>query len=202
LLLPQMDAGNMKIDYRNPRKGGGSNGPALQTVISSYVCPSANHSGAGIAYGDYRCNMGTTHNNGVMFLDSTVSDRLIKDGAATTLLFGESPFGLWGDSLSCCARIPIPSEVAAGRTAFDWVTSSPQSAGCGSVQGGCLDVVTTAPLTGETSYLIFGFGSHHPDIAIFAMADGSARPIKKSTDVAIVQSLATRDGGERIGDDF
>jgi hypothetical protein len=34
------------------------------------------------------------------------------------------------------------------------------------------------------------------------MADGSARPISKSINTGVFQALATRDGNERVGDDF
>jgi hypothetical protein len=199
LLLPQMDASFMNINFKLP-KGGQPNAPALRITVSTYVCPSANHSGAGIAYGDYRGSMGTSHTNGVLYRNSAVSDRLIKDGTSTTIVFGESPFGLWGDALSCCARVPTPSELAA-RPPFDWV-SQQNTAGCPSGSGGCQDVITTNPINGDTSYLIFGFGSHHADVVMFTMADGSARPVKKSIDSNIIQSLVTRDGNERLSDDF
>ena len=51
-------------------------------------------------------------------------------------------------------------------------------------------------------YLLFGFGSSHVDIVNFAFADGSARPVGKSISLPILQALATRDGGERVSDDF
>jgi hypothetical protein len=50
--------------------------------------------------------------------------------------------------------------------------------------------------------LIFGFGSHHTEIVNMAMADGSARPVSKTISVQIIQALATRDGAERLGDNF
>jgi prepilin-type N-terminal cleavage/methylation domain-containing protein len=231
LLLPQMDASTMNIDFRKP-KGGQPNGPALTYTISSYICPSANQNGAQLAYTNYRGNMGTTYTNGAFYLNSAVSDQMIKDGTTSTVLFGETPFGFWGDALSCCARVPQPSELS-NRTIFDW--ASPQNAagcgnntsgtggtgtggtgtggtggttgtgGTGSTGGtsttGCVDVLTLSSVT-ETYFLIFGFGSHHDDVVNFAMADGSARPVSKSISSLIMQALATRDGAERISDNF
>ncbi len=109
MILPQMDQSTLAIDFRKP-KAGPPNGPAIAIGISSYRCPSANLKGAGIAYGTYRGCMGTTKSNGVFYMNSSESDRTIKDGTSTTILFGETGFGLWGDALSCCARIPLPAE--------------------------------------------------------------------------------------------
>jgi hypothetical protein len=168
--------------------------------------------------------MGTTYTNGMFYLNSAISDQMIKDGTTTTVLFGETPFGFWGDALSCCARVPQPSELSS-RTIFDW--ASPQNAagcnnnnagggtggtgGTGGVGGtggtggttttGCVDVLSLTAVP-ETYFLIFGFGSHHDEVVNFAMADGSARPVSKSIESTIMQALATRDGTERISDNF
>ncbi len=236
LMLPQMDATTMGIDYRLP-KGGKPNSPALTNTISSYVCPSANQNGGGLAYTNYRGNMGTTYTNGTFYMNSMTSDQNIKDGTTTTLMFGESPFGFWGDALSCCARVPRPEELLptstqpVPRSIFDWA-SDKLPAGCGSSTGGggggvgtggggtgggagggvggagststgCVDIQSLQAVPGsETYFLIFGFGSHHVDIVNFAMADGSARGISKSISSVILQSLATRDGNERVSDNF
>jgi prepilin-type N-terminal cleavage/methylation domain-containing protein len=221
-MLPQMDATTMGIDFLKP-KGGAPNSPALIYNISSYVCPSANQTRGGLAYSNYRGNMGTTYNNGTFYMNSAVSDQTIKDGTTTTILFGEAPFGFWGDALSCCARVPQPSELAT-RAILDWASPDKIAAGCaagGSGGGGgggggggtggtgggtgttngCVDIQTLQSVP-ETYFLIFGFGSHHVDIVNFAMADGSARPISKSISSVVFQSLATRDGNERVGDNF
>jgi hypothetical protein len=52
-------------------------------------------------------------------------------------------------------------------------------------------------------YHIIGFGSWHTNNVVnFGMVDGSSRPIAKNIDLLILNALATRDGGERIGDEF
>src|SRR5262249_28357970 len=89
LLLPQMDASTTALDYRRP-KGGPPNGPVLPLTISSYRCPSANLNGAGIGYCTYRACTGTTTGNGAFFMNSAISDRFIKDGSGSTILFGET----------------------------------------------------------------------------------------------------------------
>ncbi|MFN0053230.1 MAG: DUF1559 domain-containing protein [Planctomycetales bacterium] len=209
LMLSQMDATTVGINFR-VAKGGPPNGPLLQTTISPYVCPSANQSGAAIAYTNYRGNMGTNYSNGVFFMNSAISDRSIKDGTTTTILFGETQFGLWGDALSCCARTPSPDirnfPNDQGRPPLDWFQGAVDSNGV--VQpfpsGGSriIDVVTGNSDPRGSGFLIFGFGSHHDDVVMFAMADGSSRGVSKSINLATLQALMTRDGNEAVGDDF
>ena len=195
LLLPQMDQGNLAIDFRK-WKGGPPNGTAIAVPISSYRCPSFNGSGAGVAYLNYRGCTGTTFTNGVFYRHSAVSDRFIKDGTSTTILFGESQFGFWGDGFGCCTRVPIPSE---NRAPIDWVGGLIT---VNDSQRQYKDVVTLNLAGPPVSYMFFGFGSSHLDVVMFAMADGSARPISKSINIVILDALATRDSGERISDDF
>jgi prepilin-type N-terminal cleavage/methylation domain-containing protein len=192
LLLPQMDASTTSLDFRRP-KGGPPNGPALQLTISSYRCPSANLNGAGIAYCSYRGCTGTVTGNGAFYMNSSISDRFIKDGSSSTILFGETQFGFWGDGASCCARVPLPTE---NRPPIDWysqLTAAPS--------GSYVDVVTGSG-SGSPQYMLFGFGSPHQDLVMFGMADGSQRPINKSINLMILNALATIAGNERVSDDF
>jgi hypothetical protein len=140
--------------------------------------------------------MGTTSSNGVFYGNSSVSDRTIKDGTTTTIMFGETPFGFWGDAFGCCARVPLPSE---NRPPIDWagaLIDTPSAIWFDVVTGISLNIVDPG------QYMIFGFGSPHQDVVMFAMADGAARPVSKSINILILDALATRDSGERISDDF
>ncbi len=203
LMLPQMDAQTTALNF-NMKKGGPPNGPALTQSISSYRCPSGNFKNAGIAYSSYRGCTGTTATNGTIYGNSAESDRTIKDGTTTTILFGETQFGFWADAMSCCARMPLPppppgqTATTPTRPPIDWVSTPPTLVGSGQL----LDVVTLISGIPPAQYMIFGFGSHHQDVVMFAMADGSARPINKSVNTVILDALATRDGGERVSDDY
>jgi prepilin-type N-terminal cleavage/methylation domain-containing protein len=218
MLLPQMDAETTALNFAAP-KGGGTNGPAFPMKIKTYVCPSANISGAGIGYCTYRGSPGSRpislsgsgapfySNDGVFYMNSDVSDRNIKDGTTSTILFGESQFGFWGDSLSCCARVPYAFPAPGSstpewqtRASIDWINTNPISV------GGPLNEITGLPQASLPSstfqYLAFGFGSPHVEVVMFCMADGSAKGISKSINPVTLSALATRDSGERISDDF
>jgi type II secretory pathway pseudopilin PulG len=198
MLLPDMDANTTSLDFRQ-KKGGPPNGPALNMTISSYKCPSSNITGAGIGYCNYRGCTGTTTSNGAFFMNSSVSDQNIKDGSSSTILFGETQFGFWGDAASCCARVPLPSD---NRPAIDWFSALTQGSG-----QTYYDVVTGSTpawpgVSMPPQYMIFGFGSAHPGSVMFAMADGSQRQINKSINLIVLEALATISGNERVGDDF
>jgi type II secretory pathway pseudopilin PulG len=208
-LLPDMDASTTSLNYSQP-KGGPPNGPALAMTISSYKCPSTNLSGAGIGYCNYRGCFGTMPNapNGAFFMNSATSDQNIKDGTSSTILFGEAPFGFWGDALSCCARVPRPPLPANGnandqrfenppRPPIDWFSPAGPAA-----SGNYLDVVSGQSVPGPPQFSVFGFGGPHPGSIMVALADGSQRPINKSINLAVLEALATISGNERVGDDF
>jgi prepilin-type N-terminal cleavage/methylation domain-containing protein len=213
LLLPQMDASTTALNFSAP-KGGGLNGPAFAMKISSYVCPSANINGGGIGYCTYRGSPGSRpislsgsgppyySNDGIFYMNSDISDRFIKDGTTTTILFGESQFGFWGDSLSCCARVPYPVAVpgmatpeSQTRAQIDWMGSAVNGAG-----SSFTEVTLAQQSAGAAQFVVFGFGSMHTELVMFCMADGSSRGISKSISPVILSALATRDSGERVSD--
>ncbi len=194
LMLPQMDAAATNINFNLPKanananaNANGNNMAAVQMVVASYVCPSAalpNARPGNWGYGVYRGCTGTTANNGTTYMNSANSDRTIKDGFTTTILYGESQFGLWADALSCCARVPNPAinPADANRTVFDFMAPQASNGGGG--------------------FFILGFGSWHDESVNFAMCDGSTRNINKQVDMGVMQALATRDTGERVSNDF
>lgn len=186
LMLPQMDAQNAGINFREG-KFSPNNMAACQVAISSYVCPSAalpSGRPGGWGWSTYRSNMGTTYTNGTGYLNSAINTKSIRDGLTTTLLFGETAYGLWGDGKSCCSR------VADDKPLFDWSSGAWQ------------DFPADNPSAKTSNYYLFNFGGWHDDIVNFAMADGSARSVSRTIDKQIMMNLATRDGGERQGDDF
>ncbi len=198
-MLPQMGAGTVNVNFREA-KSSANNVAAAATAVASYVCPSASLPNArpgGFGYATYRGCMGTSPpatagpgtptSNGILYANSAVSFRGIRDDTTQTLMFGESLMGFWADGNSCCARV-----------ADDNFDGRPDRGTDGQVP-------TSAPSVFDTYWQssgihFFGFGSWHVDLVHFAMADGSARAISKNVNFQIMQGLATKSGSERIPD--
>lgn len=191
LIVTQMDANTLAIDFRLPKAPGNSNWTAIQNSIKSYSCPSASLAAGrpgGWGYTTYKVCMGAglnsmgqgNYQNGVSYMNSQVGPSGISDGTTSTIMFGESQYGFWGDALSCCVRIPAQSE--ARPALFDWNT-------------GLVQVSMPA-----SQYAIFGFGSYHKDVVNFTLCDGSARSIIKNIDINVLNALGTRNGREQLGE--
>jgi prepilin-type N-terminal cleavage/methylation domain-containing protein len=196
LILAQMDQTTIALNFNLP-KNDQYNWGRIQTPIAPYVCPSNTSTGgtgpSGLGFTSYRGCMGwwptldaqgnvnPAANNGIFYKNSDVSDRDITDGFGQTIMFGETPFGgFWGDSYACCAR------ARDDQPNFDGYWNSPSDPACPSAQ----------------SIHFFGFGGPHPDICIFAFADGHAASVPKTIDTNVFRALCTRNGRENISESF
>jgi hypothetical protein len=178
-----------KFDPMNPMTAT-DNMAACQLPLPSYVCPSnglPSNRPQGYGYSNYRGCMGVTATNGMLYQDSAVGFRQIRDGESQTLLIGESLFGFWGDGNSCCARVKDDDNNNIHDRGTDGLDPSMRPS-----------TFDTYWQTSGVRY--FGFGSWHLDVCNFALADGAARSIGKNIDFRILKSLATREGAERIGE--
>ncbi len=204
MILPQMGSTTVGVNFKTLKFDApmpGDNMSAIETPIQSYVCPSSALPSnrplfpvtpprpQGLGYSNYRCSMGTTPNNGMMYQDSAVGFKSIRDGETQTLLFGESLFGFWGDGNSCCARV-----------ADDNMDGIPDRGTDGVLMSARPSTFDTYWSVSSGGFLIhyFGFGSWHADVCNFALCDGGARSISKTIDFKILKMLATRDGAERV----
>ena len=196
LILPQMGSGVVGVDFSRPKFDPMNptlitdNMVACQQLISPYVCPSSSLPPSrpqGYGYSNYRGCMGVSPTSGMMFQDSAVAFKQIRDGESYTLLIGESLMGFWGDGNSSCARF-----------ADDDNNNIPDKGTDGLVP-------TLRPSSFDTYWStsaihFFGFGSWHEGTCNFAYAGGEARSIAKNIDFKILKALATREGGERVGE--
>lgn len=195
-ILPQMGSTTVGVNFNRPKFDPmmpmlvTDNMAAAQMALPSYSCPSnalPTSRPQGYGYSNYRGCMGTTATSGMLYQDSAVGFKNIRDGETQTLLIGESLFGFWADGNSCCARVRDDNNDNVSDTGTDGV------------------IPTMQPSTFDTYWSAsgihyFGFGSWHADVCNFALCDGGARSIAKNINFKILKSLATRDGGERVSE--
>jgi len=215
LLMPQLGNSTIGIDFDEPKWQIPSfdvttgeplnsltvNEQAIQTMIDTFVCPSAslpNKRPNGWAYTTYRGNFGwyervsgsptdvpdfgLKHHAGIYIGDAPARFRDVTDGESYTILGGESLLGYWGEGRSCCASVHDD------RPNFHSYTIR----FCNS---------TTTDLD-DMRGQIFGFGSWHDDLVNFALVDGSVRGISKIIDDNVLRALMTRANAERIQSEF
>jgi len=181
MMLPQMDATTTGVNF-NVGKLQSPNDIAITADLKSYYCPSADLAAsrpANLGYATYKGCTGTTSTNGTIYMNSNNSDQTIKDGTTQTFLFGESQYGFWGDGMSCCARVPLPSE---NRDAIDYISAE-----------------ITVP-NSNAIYRVAGFGSWHAGTLNFIFVDGHASALSKAIDRTILAAAATRNGNEHLDD--
>ncbi|MBC7819778.1 MAG: DUF1559 domain-containing protein [Planctomycetaceae bacterium] len=196
LILSDMKMSTVGVNFNAPKYDPMAAGMvtdnlvACQQLIATYTCPSSALPASrpsGYGYSNYRGNIGSNNGTGMMFQDSAVKFREIRDGESSTLLIGESLMGFWGDGNSCCARFADDDNNNIHDRGTDGMipTMRPSS----------FDTYWTT-----SSIHFFGFGSWHADLCHFAFADGSTQKISKNIDFKILKALSTRDGGERVGE--
>ncbi|HLW67659.1 MAG TPA: DUF1559 domain-containing protein [Gemmataceae bacterium] len=142
----------------------------------------------------YYYDFGKLKSDGIFFINSTINIQQITDGTANTVMFGEryhydkgwtsgstniGNLGGWAwanfnatEDYILSARVPINYTIPAGQP--------------------------NPPSFTYTDPRICAFGSGHTGGANFGLCDGSVRFIPDSTDLATLQALCTRNGGEPV----
>jgi len=129
--------------------------------------------------------VGTPTTNGILYRDSSVTFRDIRDGETNTICFGEGMFGYWGDGNSGLARMVDDNHDNQPEWGPDG--SNP------SASPSTMDTYLNAMPNGH----FFGFGSWHRDTSNFALCDGSVKSVTKTIDFRVMKAMCTRDGSER-----
>ncbi len=208
-ILPYIDQSPMYNLYNFSL---GNSDPANQPVVSqrlpAFLCPSAVIRRAvpttgcdanDRAPGTYAFSTGSTDpygvNNGVIVNKLTGKTRIadILDGTSTTLLAGESawnfPDYLWGAA-------PATPCNGQQRWGFSyWASPYPLATAFST-----MPPFNPKRTDGDTMRLSHFRSDHQDGTVCFVMCDGSVRFITQSIDQTILDALATRAGGEKIGE--
>jgi len=207
MILPQLGLSSLGVNTSEPR-GASSNLLATQVPVEVFVCPSMSRGGsvvvAGLGNGfgvrfelsSYRGMSGTDIDamfssgesavDGLLYENSAVAYRNIRDGSSQTILLIESNFGLWGCAASAWTRVADDD----GDNVPDW--------GNDGMQPTTQPSVFNAWLHDPGFSMAMSPGSFHADSVNVALADGSCRSLSKTTSLSVLQALSTRHGGERI----
>ena len=205
-ILNQVGALTANVNFNERKNTSSNNQQAIQLVIPTYLCPSRSYPNArpapstgpntgGYAYLSYRGNTGTSPltnapngsptTNGILYRDSSVRFRDIRDGETNTICFGEGMFGYWGDGNSGLTRLADDDY----NDAPDWGPDGANPSAAPST----MDTYLNAMPAGH----FFGFGAWHRDSVNFALCDGSTKSVSKNVEFRIMKAMCTRDGSER-----
>lgn len=202
------------------------NRTTVNYTLTSFICPSSPNQG----YNYVGCHNDLEtpidiNNNGVLFLNSSIREKDLKDGRSHTIFAGEARDGgflSWTSGTSSTLRNMGDQINSIGSTG----TASLKNFQRGRYDGysfeeevyddedGYFDDEPEGPkssdskdeeisLTPEERQLLLqvgGFSSFHPDGAHFLLGDGSVQFIGQYTNFKILKNLANRDDGNLIGE--
>ena len=113
------------------------------------------------------------YDNGITFMNSTVSMADVTDGSSNTALIGETINGTWAQGTDCCVRTTIDRS---------------------------MNKVNTVIFNNQTVAIPY-WQSKHPGMSNFAMCDGSTRSIQQTIKKDILVKMMTRNGNEAMSAD-
>jgi prepilin-type N-terminal cleavage/methylation domain-containing protein len=133
------------------------------------------------------------NNNGVLFLNSHISQRDVTDGATHTIYVGEklnndADLG-WISGTRATLRnagtaINMTTEDSTGTVAWPPPTSAPGE--------------PSKPAAAAGDLFVGGFGSSHPSVCNFLFGDGAVHSIRKDIPLSVLQQLANRADGKLL----
>jgi prepilin-type N-terminal cleavage/methylation domain-containing protein len=201
-ILPMMDQANVfsSIDF-NASVYAAANDRFRSTVLSSLTCPSdwqrAITSGnQTIGMSNYAASFGgddvpiDMKNNGVMFLNSSIGFREIRDGASNTIMAGEKCVVEDANELGWMSgtKSTLRNTGVALNRGWD----------VGGAATGAARFRKALPPPDDMS--TSGFSSHHTGGAQFVLADGSVRFISENVNPSLYSNLGNRADMEILGE--
>jgi prepilin-type N-terminal cleavage/methylation domain-containing protein/prepilin-type processing-associated H-X9-DG protein len=212
-LLPHIEQGNLarNIDYDLPIENA-ANQAARTQPLPLFTCPSDSSTGvftvldakgnplAQAATNSYAGSFGVgvdideelDDGNGLFFRNSKVRLLDIRDGTSNTFAVGERA--------ALFTQTPWAGAISYGTTRV--------TPGAPTLNTGVVEEAPTQTLVHVAVHTLNDpnsdpedFFTPHPGAGMFLFADGSVRPVRIGTSLAILQALATRDGGEIISPD-
>jgi prepilin-type N-terminal cleavage/methylation domain-containing protein len=130
--------------------------------------------------------------NGVFYRNSSVAIRDVVDGTSNTLAVGERA-GFFAQSPWAGVMGPGTCRTTPGAPVYNAIVELAPPMVMARVWNKPLNSPYSEP---------YDFFSAHRTVVQFVFVDGSVHPISQAVDVTILQALATRGGGEAIGNDY
>lgn len=171
-----------------------ANLPARMMNIPTFQCPSHRGSNGDIDVGlsNYAgCHHGSetpidADNNGVLFLNSSVTFGDIKDGASNTVLIGE--------------MLPQKDHLGWASGTRSTLRNTSELVSGSSVRSNQRNGIVAEDKDGEPELHVGGFGSEHAGGANICLADGSAQFISERIDANVLSWIGNRADLEMMGD--
>ncbi len=168
------------------------NAPPRATQIPTFVCPSNPSVTAGFSsyagcHHDVEAPI-DVDNHGVLFLNSSVRYRDIRDGASNTMFVGEHT----GDTLGW----------ASGTRSTLRNTGSSINVGIPAMGGAMPQPLNVAPTSDAAVLAVGGFASYHAGGSNILLGDGSVRFISQNISPGTYAQLAHRADGELPAGEF
>lgn len=188
------------------------NAPVRKLEMPVFACPSDYYDKDGkVVRSSYVGNAGSgfgpidADNNGLLFLNSSISYRQIRDGASNTMLVGERTY----DHFTRVDLGWMSGTAATLRSAAYNINQQQLNFAVNKKTFGSFEIndgqeaedesaTEDEPVSAE--FMVGGFSSRHTGGAQFVLADGSVRFLSENMAPEVIANIADREDGEMIGD--
>ncbi len=153
-------------------------------------------------------------NNGVLYLNSHISDKDVTDGTTHTIYVGEKLGSPWDLGWISGTRATLRNcGTAINQTPWDdsphgnskpeepaWakLVENADNAGVAPAAEAAAAAKPAAIPTNADDLKVGGFGSSHPTVTNFLFGDGTVQPIANDIDLDVLQQLGSRNDGKLL----